>query len=156
MATNPVPDAVPPIPAALIGRSRRACAVTLLTGAGISAQSGLPTFRDAQTGTWAKCDPLELATPDAFRRNAKLVWDRQGEAKPNPGHRALAALEAVVPGLLVITQNVDGLHQAAGRTRVVELAACASLVPSCGQVAELGFGVARRARAPTQTTSVIL
>jgi NAD-dependent deacetylase len=128
MATNSIPDAAPAIPAALIGRLRKARAISVLTGAGISAESGVPTFRDAQTGMWAKFDPLELATPDAFRRNAKLVWDwyawrREliGQAKPNAGHHALAALEPVVPGLLLITQNVDGLHQAAGSTQVVEL-----------------------------------
>jgi NAD-dependent deacetylase len=128
MATDPHPDAAPAIPAALIGHLRKARAIAVLTGAGISAESGVPTFRDAQTGMWAKFDPLELATPDAFRRNAKLVWDwyawrREliGRAKPNAGHRALAALEPIVPGLLIITQNVDGLHQAAGSAEVVEL-----------------------------------
>jgi NAD-dependent deacetylase len=119
---------VPPIPAALIGRLRKARAIAVLTGAGISAESGVPTFRDAQTGIWAQFDPLELATPDAFRRNAKLVWDWYAwrreliaQAIPNAGHHALAALESAMPNFLVITQNVDGLHQAAGSTKVVEL-----------------------------------
>lgn len=119
---------IPAIPAALIGRLRKARAVAALTGAGISAESGVPTFRDAQTGMWAKFDPLELATPDAFRRNAKLVWDWYAwrrelvsKAQPNAGHRALAAIEAVNPDFVVITQNVDGLHRAAGSTNVVEL-----------------------------------
>jgi NAD-dependent deacetylase len=118
----------PAIPAALIGRLRKARSIAALTGAGISAESGVPTFRDAQTGLWAKFDPLELATPGAFRRNAKLVWDWYAwrrelvaKAAPNAGHRALAAAEAAVPDFLVITQNVDGLHQAAGSRRVVEL-----------------------------------
>ncbi len=127
---NPVSSspAAPAIPASLIGRLRKARSVAVLTGAGISAESGVPTFRDAQTGLWAKFDPLELATPDAFRRNAKLVWDWYAwrrelvaQAKPNAGHRALVDAESAVPELLVITQNVDGLHRAAGSRRVVEL-----------------------------------
>jgi NAD-dependent deacetylase len=123
----PAPE-IPAIPAALIGVLRKARSMAALTGAGISAESGVPTFRDAQTGMWAKFDPLELATPEAFRRNAKLVWDWYAwrrelvsSAKPNAGHRALAAIEAVHPGFLVITQNVDGLHRAAGSQNVVEL-----------------------------------
>ncbi len=122
-----VPEA-PAIPAALIGRMRKARLICALTGAGISAESGVPTFRDAQTGMWAQFDPLELATPDAFRRNAKLVWDWYAwrrelvaGAAPNAGHRALAAIQTAKPDFLVITQNVDGLHQAAGSTNVVEL-----------------------------------
>jgi NAD-dependent deacetylase len=125
MTTTP---AVPAIPAALIGRLRKARSIAVLTGAGISAESGVPTFRDAQTGIWAKFDPLELATPDAFRRNAKLVWDWYSwrrelisKAKPNAGHYALAAIEPMVQDFLVITQNVDGLHQTAGSTKIVEL-----------------------------------
>src|SRR5262245_60526015 len=122
------PPLAPAIPAALIGRLRKARSIAALTGAGISAESGVPTFRDAQTGLWAKFDPLELATPDAFRRNAKLVWDWYAwrrelvaQAAPNAGHRALAAIQGAVPDCLVITQNVDGLHRAVGSKRVVEL-----------------------------------
>jgi NAD-dependent deacetylase len=125
--TDP-PSAAPAIPASLIGRLRKARSIAALTGAGISAESGVPTFRDAQTGLWAQFDPLELATPDAFRRNAKLVWDWYAwrrelvaRAEPNAGHRALVAAESAVPELVVITQNVDGLHRAAGSRRVVEL-----------------------------------
>jgi len=124
----PAPPEAPAIPAALIGRLRNARSIAALTGAGISAESGVPTFRDAQTGLWAKFDPLELATPDAFRRNAKLVWDWYAwrrelvaRAAPNAGHRALASLDGVVTECSVITQNVDGLHRAAGSRRVVEL-----------------------------------
>ena len=116
------------IPAALIRRLRDARSLAVLTGAGVSAESGVPTFRDAQTGLWAKFDPHELATPSAFMRNPKFVWDwyawrreRVGEAAPNPGHYALAAIERRVPEFLLITQNVDGLHQAAGSANVVEL-----------------------------------
>ena len=114
----------PPLLAAL--RSARMIAV--LTGAGVSAESGVPTFRDAQTGLWARFDPRELATPEAFARNPKLVWDWYAErrakvaaVKPNPAHYALAALETHAPQFLLATQNVDGLHQRAGSANVVEL-----------------------------------
>jgi NAD-dependent deacetylase len=118
----------PVIPAALIDRLRAARSVAALTGAGVSSESGVPTFRDAQTGLWAKFDPTELATPSAFARNPKFVWDWYAwrrellaGARPNPGHLALVALERHVPRFRLITQNVDGLHQAAGSTGVVEL-----------------------------------
>lgn len=121
-------DAAPGIPAALIDRLRSARSIAALTGAGVSAESGVPTFRDAQTGLWAKFDPRELATPSAFARNPKFVWDwyawrreQVALARPNAGHLALAAIERRVSRFRLITQNVDGLHQAAGSTRVVEL-----------------------------------
>ena len=85
----------------LVSRLRAARRVAVLTGAGISAESGVPTFRDALTGLWARFDPLELATPSAFARRPKLVWDWYAERRervatvaPNPGHYALAAMEA--------------------------------------------------------------
>jgi NAD-dependent deacetylase len=112
----------------LVQRLRRAERVVALTGAGISAESGIPTFRDAQTGLWARFRPEELATPDAFRRDPQLLWDwyewRRGlvaRAEPNAAHRALARLEALVPDFLLVTQNVDGLHQRAGSRAIVEL-----------------------------------
>jgi NAD-dependent deacetylase len=93
-----------------------------------SAESGIPTFRAAQTGLWARYNPEELATPQAFQRNPKLVWEwyawrRElvGRAKPNAGHLALAELEQRVPHFTLITQNVDGLHQQAGSRSVIEL-----------------------------------
>jgi NAD-dependent deacetylase len=102
--------------------------VAVLTGAGVSAESGVPTFRDAQAGLWAKYDPRELATPSAFARNPKLVWDWYAERRamvskvdPNPAHVALAELERRVPGFLLATQNVDGLHRRAGSRKLVEL-----------------------------------
>lgn len=113
--------------------------VVVLTGAGISAESNIPTFRDAQTGLWAKYSPEELATPQAFRRNPRLVWEWYAwrralvaQAQPNPGHLALAQLEAYLTkdalrtrhyatGFTLITQNVDGLHQRAGNRSVIEL-----------------------------------
>ena len=107
---------------------RRARHVAVLTGAGVSAESGLPTFRDALTGLWAKHRPEDLATPDAFERNPALVWDwyrmrREGvlRAEPNAAHLALARLEDLVPRFTLITQNVDGLHRRAGSRTVVEL-----------------------------------
>lgn len=107
---------------------RSARYVVVLTGAGVSAESGVPTFREAQTGLWAKYNPEELATPQAFQRNPKLVWEwytwrRQlvGQAKPNAGHLALAELEKLIPRFTLITQNVDELHQQAGSSSVIEL-----------------------------------
>lgn len=102
--------------------------LAVLTGAGVSKESGVPTFRDAQDGLWAKYDPQQLATPLAFMDNPKLVWDwyeyRRGmvaQAKPNPGHMVLAALEKYFPDMTVITQNVDDLHEQAGSIRVIHL-----------------------------------
>jgi NAD-dependent deacetylase len=105
--------------------SRRSCLV--LTGAGISTESGIPDFRSAG-GIWERYDPAEVATIDAFRRDPARVWefyalrlDGLAQAEPNDGHRALAELEA--HGLIgaVVTQNVDGLHQRAGSRKVVEV-----------------------------------
>jgi NAD-dependent deacetylase len=116
------------IPAALARALASAKRVAVLTGAGVSAESGVPTFRDAQTGLWARFDPRELATPAAFEKNPKLVWDwyasrreRVNHVAPNPGHHALVEIERRAPDFLLITQNVDGLHQRAGSRRVVEL-----------------------------------
>lgn len=116
------------LPLTLLDALRRARHVAALTGAGISAESGVPTFRDAQTGLWAQYHPEDLATPQAFRRDPKLVWDWYEwrrelvrQAAPNAGHVALARLEDRVPRVSVITQNVDGLHHRAGSTRVIEL-----------------------------------
>jgi len=99
-----------------------------LTGAGVSQESGLRTFRDAQTGLWSQYKPEELASPEAFRRDPKLVWDwyawRREAVKgvrPNPGHYALAEMEKRVPEFILITQNVDGLHRMAGNQRLIEL-----------------------------------
>jgi NAD-dependent deacetylase len=114
--------------AGLIAAFRDARFIAALTGAGISAESGLATFRDAQTGLWARFDPRELATPSAFSRNPKLVWDWYAwrrelvaAAQPNAGHFALAELERRTSDFLLITQNVDGLHQRAGSRKLVEL-----------------------------------
>ncbi len=102
--------------------------LTVLTGAGVSAESGIPTFRDALTGLWAQYDPTKLATLDAFEQNPKLVWDfyefrreLMRPAQPNPAHRALAALEQRFPQMQMITQNVDDLHERAGSKNVIRL-----------------------------------
>jgi len=112
----------------LLARLGNARSVTVLTGAGISAESGIPTFRDALTGLWARYRPEELATPQAFARDPALVWswyrmrrEMVARAEPNAGHRALVALERRVPYFTLITQNVDGLHRRAGSERVIEL-----------------------------------
>lgn len=117
-----------PIPAGLITALRTARHVTILTGAGVSAESGIPTFRDAMKGLWAHFSPEELATPEAFQRHPQLIWDwyvaRRKDvqaALPNPGHLALVAMARHVPRLSLITQNVDGLHTRAGSSNVIEL-----------------------------------
>jgi NAD-dependent deacetylase len=107
---------------------RNARYVVVLTGAGISAESGLPTFRGAQTGLWEQYRLEDLATAAAFRRNPRLVWewsmqlaDQAARSQPNPAHYALIALEQRVPKFTLITQNIDGLHQRAGSADVIEL-----------------------------------
>jgi NAD-dependent deacetylase len=99
----------------------------VVTGAGMSAESGVPTFRDAQHGLWARFRPEELATREAFEADPDTVWswyewrrDLVARAQPNEGHRALAQLESLVPQLTLVTQNVDGLHERAGSREVVE------------------------------------
>jgi NAD-dependent deacetylase len=101
--------------------------VVVLTGAGVSAESGVPTFRGPD-GLWRRHHAEDLATPEAFARDPRLVWEwydwrRQliAGVQPNAAHAAIAALEARVPGFLLITQNVDGLHRLAGTRRIVEL-----------------------------------
>lgn len=102
--------------------------LVVLTGAGVSAESGVPTFRDAQTGLWAQYEPAELATPGAFQRDPELVWnwyqwrhDMVSRALPNPGHTALVEFANRLPRFTLVTQNVDGLHQRAGSQDVIEL-----------------------------------
>lgn len=113
---------------AAAARLRGAARVVALTGAGVSAESGLPTFRQPQTGLWARYRPEELATPEAFARQPDVVWrwyewrrSLVAAAEPNAAHRALVELEARVPDFTLVTQNVDGLHERAGSRRVVEL-----------------------------------
>lgn len=133
------------------GLLRAAQRVAVLTGAGVSAESGVPTFRDAG-GLWEGHRIEEVATPEAFERDPSLVWrfynlrrDNLRGVRPNPGHAALAVLERHYgpENFVVITQNIDGLHQAAGSTRVLELhgairrVRCSS--PHCDVRAEPGL-----------------
>lgn len=115
------------VPPALAARLTAARHVVVLTGAGVSAESGVPTFRDAQTGLWSRYRPEELATPEAFEADPDTVWswyewrrELVGQARPNAAHHALARLQSLLPRLTLVTQNVDGLHQRAGSTGVVE------------------------------------
>jgi NAD-dependent deacetylase len=137
----------------LLARARRP---VVFTGAGMSAESGVPTFRDALTGLWEQFDAQALATPEAFRADPALVWGwyewrrtAVRRAEPNPGHRAVAAIEARVPGTVVVTQNVDDLHERAGSAAPVHLhgslfaprcSACAHPAPVPHGVAEPGEG----------------
>jgi NAD-dependent deacetylase len=111
----------------LAARMRSAAAIVVLTGAGISAESGVPTFR-GQDGLWRRYSAAELATPEAFARDPDLVWQWYrwrrsliGRAIPNPGHLSLARLQERAGRFDLVTQNVDGLHQRAGSAAVIEL-----------------------------------
>ncbi len=102
--------------------------LVVATGAGMSKESGVPTFRDAQQGLWARYRPEELASPEGFRRDPARVWGWYcyrrhlvQQSAPHAGHRALAQLEALLPRVAVVTQNVDGMHQRAGSRTVLEL-----------------------------------
>ncbi len=107
---------------------RAARHVLVFTGAGVSAESGIPTFRDALTGLWSRFDPATLATAEAFRNDPALVWGwyewrraRVLAAAPNPAHLAIAELARRVPRLSLVTQNVDDLHERAGCNEVIHL-----------------------------------
>jgi len=113
---------------AILVALRAARHVMVLTGAGISAESGIPTFRDALTGLWATYRAEDLATPEAFNRQPAVVWNWYASrreairaAEPNDGHRALVDLAACVERFTLVTQNIDGLHQRAGSRDVIEL-----------------------------------
>jgi len=102
--------------------------LAVLTGAGMSAESGVPTFRDAQTGLWSRFDPMQLASPEGFRADPPLVWrwyawrrELVGSAHPHAGHLALAQAVDRLDRLSIVTQNVDGLHQRAGSREVIEV-----------------------------------
>ncbi len=133
MAASPTPEAALAQAREQIARVARTKGrpggLCVLTGAGMSAESGIATFRDALTGYWSQFDPMELASEDGFRANPQRVWDwyaerREGvrKAKPNAGHHALADFERRHPGVLVlVSQNVDDLHQRAGNTATIRL-----------------------------------
>lgn len=110
----------------VLDKLKAARKIVFVTGAGMSQESGIPTFR-GKDGLWRSYDPMKIATIDAFYENPKLVWewyeDRRRNivaAQPNPGHNAIAELERYKE-VVVLTQNIDGLHQRAGSTKVLEL-----------------------------------
>jgi NAD-dependent deacetylase len=112
----------------LVDCLRGARRIVVFTGAGVSAESGIPTFRDKQTGLWERFDAAQLATAEAFRRDPALVWGwyesrraAVAHAQPNPAHLAIAEMSRRVPQLDVVTQNVDDLHERAGSTSVLHL-----------------------------------
>lgn len=115
------------IPEELLKALAGAKYVAVLTGAGVSAESGVKTFRDPD-GLWAKFNPMELASIDGFMSNPELVWEWYrhrveiaSNVKPNPGHKAIAEMETIFPKFTLITQNVDRLHHRAGSKKVYEL-----------------------------------
>jgi NAD-dependent deacetylase len=102
--------------------------LVVTTGAGMSKESGIPTFRDAPSALWENYDPEDLATPQGFKRNPPLVWkwyeERRAMMKktsPHPGHYAVAELEGMFDDFLLITQNIDNLHREAGSQKIVEV-----------------------------------
>lgn len=117
-----------PLPGGLQDALRGAQRPLLLTGAGMSAESGIATFRGDEDSLWSRFDPMRLATPEAFDADPPLVWAwyrwrmaKIALARPHAGHRALAALAQLKPGLVLATQNVDDLHERAGSTGVLHL-----------------------------------
>ena len=122
MNTSPI------LPPELVVALQQAKHVVVFTGAGVSAESGIPTFRDSLTGLWERFNAEDLATPAAFRKDKNLVWGwyewrrmKVLQAQPNPAHIAIAALTQYVPKLSVVTQNVDDLHERAGSVDVLHL-----------------------------------
>ncbi len=121
MLVNPKPEQL----ADWFNKSSR---VAVLTGAGVSAESGVPTFRDKTTGLWAKFNPKDLATFTSFLSKPDLVWEWYEfrkkaihQTEPNPGHLALVRMEDWFADFTLITQNIDNLHQRAGSARLIEL-----------------------------------
>lgn len=137
-------------------RVRAAERVVVFSGAGVSRESGLDTFRGAG-GLWERMRPEELATPEAFRADPGKVWRwyawRYGQAAaaaPNPAHHAVAQLETLFPSVRVVTQNVDGLHQRAGSRNLLELhgTILRALCERCGRTREMSEAVAESAEQP--------
>jgi len=138
------------VPDDLIGALRAAHRVMVFTGAGVSAESGLPTFRDKLTGLWERFAAEDLATPEAYRRDPELVWGwyewrraRMLRAQPNAAHRVIAALADRVPKLTLVTQNVDDLHERAGSSGVIHLHGELNrpYCSSCGHAHDPGIGI---------------
>lgn len=108
-------------------RIKQASSLSVLTGAGVSAESGIPTFRDKE-GIWAKIDPMKVATPEGFAKDPRYVWEWYiarmksfKDAKPNPAHHAIALLEKKITQFTLITQNIDNLHRIAGSEKMIEV-----------------------------------
>jgi len=137
-------------------RVRSAERVVVFSGAGVSRESGLDTFRGAG-GLWERMRPEELATPEAFRADPGKVWRwyawryrQAAEAAPNPAHLAIARLETLFPAVMVVTQNVDGLHQRAGSRSLLELhgTITRAVCERCGRSRDMGEAVAESAERP--------
>jgi NAD-dependent deacetylase len=137
-------------------RVRAAERVVVFSGAGVSRESGLDTFRGAG-GLWERMRPEELATPEAFRADPAKVWRwyawryrQASEASPNPAHHAIARLETLFPAATVVTQNVDGLHQRAGSQSLLELhgTITRAVCERCGASREMEEAVAEPAGPP--------
>src|SRR6187399_2475955 len=128
MATSPT-EAFDAVRGWLVAAAGKRGGLCVLTGAGMSAESGIATFRDAMTGLWARFDPAELASEAGFRANPERVWAWYAErragvraAEPNAGHEALGEFHRRHPGVLtLVTQNVDDLHQRAGVPETIRL-----------------------------------
>ncbi len=140
---------------------RQAQRVVVLTGAGVSQESGLRTFRGAG-GLWEKQRPEKLATPEAFYRTPDLVWQwyawrhaSLAEAQPNAGHLALARWQELFPSFLLVTQNVDNLHQRAGNTDVVALHGSLSeaYCDTCGRRRPMAEAIAESSAVPPPCAS---
>lgn len=147
----------PPIPPALADTLARASRVTVFTGAGVSAESGIATFRDPLTGLWSRFDAQALATPEAFAAQPDLVWGwyewrraQVARAEPNAAHHAIAALARRMPALTLITQNVDNLHERAGSQGVIHLHGSlhAPRCAACGEPAEFAAAAASHGDEP--------
>ena len=111
----------------ILSRLEAAHSITVLTGAGVSAESGMPTFRGPE-GVWRNFRPDQLATPEAFENNPHLVWEwydwrrkRLASIEPNAAHYALAEMKKWAPQFTLITQNIDGLHRKAGSQNILEI-----------------------------------
>jgi NAD-dependent protein deacetylase/lipoamidase len=144
------------LPPSVLARAAAAQRVVASTGAGISQESGLATFR-GQGGLWESRRPEELATPEAFDRDPDLVWrwyawrwETVAAAVPNPGHLALARWETLFPSFLLVTQNVDGLHRRAGSHEPVELhgTIARARCERCAAEREMGEAVAESPERP--------
>jgi NAD-dependent protein deacetylase/lipoamidase len=144
------------LPESVRNRVRSAQRVVVFSGAGVSRESGLDTFRGAG-GLWERMRPEELATPEAFRADPGKVWrwyawryGKVAQASPNPAHYAVARLEAVFPFYMVVTQNVDGLHQRAGSRNLLELhgTVARAFCERCRRSRDMGEALAESAEVP--------